>query len=224
FEMTAAAAQMYRADIRAAREKYAGQIEIFCGVEQDYQSLDGTDKYDYVLGATHIVTLPDGKPHNVDYIEAQSFDVVNKYFNGDFYSYAEAYYALNANIAAQTKCDVVAHFDLITKFNGGGRLFDESHPRYRAAAIDAMCEVLKTCNLFEVNTGAMYRVGNTNPYPAPFLLRELLSRGGEVILTSDSHDIPSLGYEFPKMKELLRSIGFKYRKIFTRAGFTDIKL
>ena len=225
-EMTVETTAQYVADIRAAQEKYAGWIELFCGIEQDFLSDLPTDGYDYVIGAVHTITLPTGEEHNVDYIASESGRIVKEYFNGDFYSYIEEYYRLKARVALQTKCDIVAHLDLVTKYNEGSRFFDEAHPRYRAAAIAAMEEILKTCNLFEVNTGAMFRVGNTNPYPAPWLLRELLARGGEVILSSDAHATKDgwIGYRFPEMEELLRAIGFKYRKTLTRSGFVDIKL
>jgi histidinol-phosphatase (PHP family) len=113
---------------------------------------------------------------------------------------------------------------VLNKSNEGGCLFDTAHPRYRTAAISAMEQILETCRLFEVNTGAMYRVGRTEQYPQTWLLRELLERGGDVILSSDSHDAASLGFQFEEMETLLRAVGFTSRKTLTRDGFADIKL
>jgi len=87
-----------------------------------------------------------------------------------------------------------------------------------------MDEIMKTCRLFEVNTGAMYRTGKPEPYPSWRLLRELRKRGGEVILSSDSHDAASLCHKFGEMREILKSIGFKYIKTLTQSGFTDAAL
>ena len=223
YEMTLDGTAKYINEVRALREKYAGRLEIFCGIEQDFLSDGVTDSYDFVIGSTHSVTI-ENHECVVDWTAEKLRGYVEQYCNGDALAFAEAYFRREANIAAQTKCDIVGHFDLVTKFNEGGRFFDDTHPRFRDAAIAAMEEILKTCNLFEVNTGAMYNYGNANPYPTPWLLRELLARGGEVILSSDSHDTASLGYKFPELEELLRTIGFKYRKTLTSGGFVDIKL
>jgi len=124
----------------------------------------------------------------------------------------------------KTSADIIAHFDLITKYNMNGSLFDESHPRYVSAALGAMGEILRSCRLFEVNTGAMYRFGKPEPYPSAFLLGELCKRGGEVIITSDSHDAESICYKYGEMRELLKSCGYKYAKQLAKGGFIDVML
>ena len=49
----------------------------------------------------------------------------------------------------------MGHFDLLTKFNEGDRLFDAGAPRYLDAAMGALDTLLKEDVLFEINTGAM---------------------------------------------------------------------
>jgi len=87
-----------------------------------------------------------------------------------------------------------------------------------------MNEILKYCNLFEVNTGAMYRLGKTEPYPSVRLLRELRARGGEVILSSDSHDSDSLCHKFGEMRELLEECGFSHIRTLTEGGFASVPI
>ena len=223
YAMSVEATAAYKAEMSALKAKYAGQIELLCGVEQDINSPLPTDDYDYVIGAAHSITVG-GKRYSVDWKERFLVADVNELFGGDFYAYAEAYYRTVGTVARVTKCDIVAHFDLVTKFNEGDKLFDTAHPRYRAAAIDTMREILKDCNVFEVNTGAMSGAGRTEPYPQPWLLRELRERGGAVILSSDSHSTDTICYKFAAMEELLREAGFSCRKMLTRDGFIDIKL
>lgn len=223
YEMSHSDTESYIREVRSLREKYAGRIEIFCGIEQDYLSDTETDGFDYVIGSTHSITVS-GSEHIVDWSHERTIECVRQQFGGDFIEYAEHYFEREAGVAEKTHADIIGHFDLVTKFNENGALFDEQSPRYRTAAIASMCEILKTCNLFEVNTGAMYRLGRQNPYPAPFLLKELQSRGGEVILTSDSHDARSLGWKFSETEELLRSVGFRHRKILTPQGFANIDI
>ena len=221
--LTTATEREYIAEVTRLKAKYSGQLEVFLGIEQDYCSPAPQHEYDYIIGSVHCLQF-DGKLHCVD-LDAPHFEsLAETHFGGDYYALAEAYYALMADIAPKTGADIIGHFDLVTKFNAGSRFFDESHPRYVTAATDALVAILEKCRLFEVNTGAMYRLGNTAPYPSAFLLRELLARGGEVILSSDSHDAESLCYKFDEAAELLRSIGFRSVKTLTNTGFTDISL
>ncbi|MCL2200636.1 MAG: histidinol-phosphatase HisJ family protein [Oscillospiraceae bacterium] len=223
YSMDAAAAAEYMSEVRALQLKYEGIIEIFLGLELDYCSVDVPAGLDYTIGTLHYVEVGgEFKPVDAG-LDAQK-ELVATCFGGDFYSFAEAYYSVFAKIVKKTKADIIGHFDLVSKFNIDGSLFDEMHPRYVDAALFAMSEILKERNLFEVNTGAMFRYNKTVPYPSPFLLKELRQRGGEVILSSDSHDGDSIGFMFPQVSELLRSCGFKHIKRLTGNGFVNVDL
>jgi len=146
------------------------------------------------------------------------------HFSGDYYEMTESYYETMAGLITKTGADIVGHFDLIAKNNDNGSMFDEMHPRYIRAALSAMEQILETCRIFEINTGAMYRKGKAEPYPSIFLLKELQKRGAEVILSSDSHDADSLYHKFDEMVELVKSCGFRYIKRLTKDGFVDVKI
>jgi histidinol-phosphatase (PHP family) len=209
--------------MRGLKEKYADKLAVFTGIELDLFGETTTDGFEYIIGCTHFIHK-NGEYRFVDDGREGQRETVDRLFGGDFYAFAEKYYEMESTVARVTSCDIVGHFDLINKNNEEGCQFDTTNLRYRTAAVEAMKEILKTQRLFEINTGAMYRVGRTIPYPEPWLLRELLERGGEVILSSDSHSVESIAYMFPEMEELLRSVGFKYRKILTADGFTDVPL
>ena len=81
---------------------------------------------------------------------------------------------------------------LIAKFNEGGVLFDEAHPRYRAAALAALDRLAGEGVAFEVNTGAVAKGWRTQPYPANWLLEELQARGARLIFSSDCHKADQL--------------------------------
>ena len=185
--MTVAGTERYKAEIRRLREKYAGQIRLFLGVEQDYFSDLPTDDYDYVIGSVHYVPK-DGRWLSVDESRESFLQNVRERYGGDFYAFAEDYYSLVARIYERTHCRIVGHFDLITKFNEGDCLFDTAHPRYRTAALAALEALAGEPVLFEINTGAIARGYRRTPYPAPWLLEELQARGAGLILSSDCHD------------------------------------
>lgn len=223
YSMDAETTASYINDVTVLKEKYEGVIEVFLGLEQDYYTNEVPGGLDYIIGAMHYVN-GGGKLVAVDAGPAHQIEMVNTLFGGDYHALAEDYFSVYANVAKKTKADIIGHFDLIAKYNKDGCLFDEQHPRYVDAALCAMDEILKDCKLFEVNTGAMYRVGKTEPYPSAFLLKELCRRGGEVVLSSDSHDADSICHKFKEMQELLKSCGFSYMKRLTKSGFIDVKL
>ena len=214
--------RLYLRDGERLKEKYAGKIELFFGIEQDFYSDGSPTGFDFVIGTVHYLKI-NGEYVCVDAGAKSQMLAVETEFGGDYYAFVEEYYATIADIK-KTGADFVGHFDIVTKYNVEGSLFDEMHPRYVSAAIDAMNEILKTHRLFEINTGAMYRLGKTMQYPSTFLLKELHERGGEIILSSDSHDAESICWKFDEMLELIRSIGFKHIKQLTKDGFTDVEI
>ena len=223
YSMSPEAAIEYVSELNALKQKYAGTIEVFLGVEHDYYTAIPVEGLDYRIGSVHYVKSGD-EFITVDAGAEHQKAMADKYFGGDYYAMAEAYYTTIADIMNKTNADIIGHFDLIAKYNFNGRLFDETHPRYKAAALGAMDEILKGCKIFEVNTGMMYRFNKPEPYPSAALLKELNKRGGEVILSSDSHDAQSICYNFREMQELLKTCGFSYIKRLTNNGFINIKI
>lgn len=197
----------YRAEVLRLREAYAGRIKVYLGVEQDSFSAPAAERYDYAIGSVHYV-LKDGRRFAVDDTEAELRQAAEA-FSGDFIALAEEYYAAVGGVAEQTGCQIVGHFDLIAKFNEGDRLFSTVHPRYRAAALEALERLVRRDVLFEINTGAMARGYRSAPYPAPELLREIRALGGRVLITSDCHQAENLLTGFREARELAMACGFR---------------
>ncbi len=193
--MTREGEKAYRAEIAALRRKYAGRIRILCGVEQDYWSEEDTAPYDYVIGSVHYIK--DGADYLcVDNTPEIARASVETHFGGDWYAYAAAYFETVADVVNKTRCDIIGHFDLITKFNEKEHLFDESHPRYVAAWQAALERLLPYGKPFEINTGAITRGWRTTPYPSADMIEYIKARGGRFILSSDSHSDKTLCYGF----------------------------
>lgn len=216
-------AAAYAKEINALKAKYEGKIEIYLGIEQDIYSPEPPFSPDYIIGSVHYLDVG-GEKVSVDNTAALAEDAVNRCFGGDWLAFAEGYYETAMLAAEKTKANIIGHFDLVTKFNEGNRYFDENHIRYRTAAMDALRYEIGHCDLFEINTGGIYRKKRTAPYPAEFLLREINKLGGEIILSSDSHNAESLGFLFSEAAEFAKHCGFKYAKMLKNGIFTDVKL
>lgn len=200
----------YTAEIRRLQRAYGDRIEILHGVELDRDccGVDPAD-YDYVIAAVHQLTK--GELHyDVDESAETLCTCCRAFYGGDWLALAADYYDRLADFVCRVRPTIVAHFDLIEKFNEDGALFDTDDPAYQAIAVAAADRILEACPdaLFEVNTGAMYRCGKKHPYPAPFLLRHLNARGAKVIVTADAHATDALSFAFDKALDDIRAAGF----------------
>ena len=86
-------------------------------------------------------------------------------------------------------------------------LFDQGHPRYRAAWKKAADQLLKSGLPFEINTGAISRGYQTDPYPDGEIVDYLAARGARFVLGSDSHRKETLLYDFERQERLAREKG-----------------
>lgn len=203
--MSKEATKEYISSVQELKQKYADKICVLCGIEQDCFSTEPTDAYDYVIGSVHYVKASD-KYLSIDHTKDIFISIVNEFFGGDYYSLAESYFESVGNLASAQKIDIIGHFDLVTKFNEDGALFDESHPRYIAAWRSAVDKLIVHNIPFEVNTGAMSRGYRTKPYPSEDILDYIRSKGGRVILSSDSHSADTLCFSFNDTKQMLDNI------------------
>ena len=185
--MTPAGTRAYKAEIRALQSEYRDRIEILLGLERDAFSVDHDDDYDFVIGSVHYV-YKDGVYLPVDESRESQIEAVNRHYGGDFYGFVEDYYRLVGDIDRLTNCDVVGHFDLITKFNEPGDLFDVGDRRYREAAERALNKLMHKGLIFEINYGAIARGYRTTPYPDPWLQDLLRQNGEKLLFSSDCHD------------------------------------
>lgn len=192
----------YRHTVLALKEKYKDKIEIRLGIEQDMFSGMPSEKYDYVIGSAHYIKVGD-EYIPVDDASSKLVLAADRHFNGDVYALTGAYFETVSRVVECTGCDIIGHFDLITKFKEREPFFDETHPRYVAQYKAALDKLLKSGKPFEINTGAISRGYRTTPYPSAEIIDYIKSHGGKLILSSDSHSADTLCYEFEKWRKLL---------------------
>ena len=213
----------YRKAVLDLRAEYEGRMEILLGLEWDSQSDICPEGFDYWIGSVHYQRGDNGKYYCADWGEDHFLRCRDELCGGDSLAVTEGYFREVARIAAM-KPTILGHFDLITKHNGAGILFDEEHPRYIAAALEALHAADPKATLLEINTGGMARGYRTTPYPAPFILREWKEMGGRIILTSDAHNADKILYGYADSVALAKAAGFERSSILTLAGERECPL
>ena len=222
--MTQSRTALYKAQVAKLKERYAGKLDILCGLEWDLFSDDDPTQYDYWIGSTHYVKGPKtGKYYEIDFRPQDLWDCINDDFDADPLAAVEAYFAEVEKVAA-LKPDILAHIDLIKKLNAKGEFFDEESPRYKAAALKALQAAKDNDCLLEVNTGGVYRGYRKDFYPSAWMLEEWNKMGGKVIITSDSHDVSSLTFGFEEAAAAIKAAGFTSVEVLTGHGFETQEL
>ncbi len=181
----------YAREISFLKEKYREKIKILLGIELDFYSDLPKAQFDYVIGSVHYLKK-DGVYIPIDESPEILKSACQEHFGGDIYKLTQEYYNTVSQICNKTGADIIGHFDLISKFNKDGQLFDESDPRYITSYISAADILLKSNKPFEINTGAISRGYKDQPYPSKQIIEYILSRGGRFILSSDSHSADTL--------------------------------
>lgn len=219
--------ERYIEEIRNLKQKYADSIRVLLGTELDYHADIDTSPYDYIIGSSHYV-LKDGKYLDVDYSAEMLMDGANSHFGGNMALMAKAYYEQVGDIVRKTECDIVGHFDLVTKFNESLpiQIVGTSDPVYVTAWMDAVDRIFEDTAalrksgrpnrleelglltagdkpVFEINTGAIAKGYRTAPYPAEEQIKYIKNKGGIMILSSDSHKTDTVAYAFGEFERLL---------------------
>lgn len=220
FSMSAENELIYREEVLRLRQVYGHQIEILLGVEHEAIAPYADYPYDYMLESLHYINYH-GEKLAIDWAKDRTIDQVERHFGGDHYAYCKAYFDACIEAYQNSPAQICGHLDLVTKFNEGYCLFDETDPRYLDAAKDAMAAAVERGMVMELNTGAISRGYRTAPYPSRDLLLHLLDLKGQVILTSDCHNKDHLTCWYDEAEALLKSCGFTHTLILRKAGFVE---
>lgn len=223
YSMTLESTKEYRKEILRLKEKYADQIDVFLGLEFDLCCPERPEGYDYVIGSVHGLRF-DGVDYEFDGVAEHFQKMIDEHFGGDGMAFAKEYYRQLAWLPDFGDCDIIGHFDLITKHRDTVNFFDCDAKEYRNAAIEAAEALAGRIPLFEVNTGAIARGYRTTPYPDPFIIKEMKRLGFGVVISSDCHQKHLMDCWFTEAEELLRACGYKERHILTKEGFVPVPL
>ncbi|MCO7109563.1 hypothetical protein NIA69_10900 [Gemmiger formicilis] len=102
--MTQSRTALYKAQVAKLKERYAGKLDILCGLEWDLFSDDDPTQYDYWIGSTHYVKGPKtGKYYEIDWREEDLRACIDDDFDGDGLAVAEAYFANVAKVAEKNR-------------------------------------------------------------------------------------------------------------------------
>ncbi len=204
----------YIKTINNLKKKYEDSINIYCGIEKDYYSDESNAPFDYVIGSVHYI-LKDGVYYPID-SSPEGFKTLIEAFGGNYIECCKQFFHTAADVVAKTECDIIGHFDLISKYFA---IFGfEITPQYLDFAQEAVDALIPCGKPFEINTGAIARGIKHGIYPSIDILKMIYKKGGRITLNSDCHNKNFLDCYFEESLKIAKEIGFK--SIISRHGDT----
>ena len=185
--------EAYLMEIKCLQEKYAGQIELYVGMEIDYLNDDWGPAVeyfqrmplDYRIGSVHLLYDDKGEIVDVDVTADKFRRLVDKHFNGDLVRVVHLYYDRLMRMVELGGFDIVGHADKMhynaSAYHPG--LLDE--PWYDALIQEYFDAIARKGYIVEINTKSFLELGTF--YPNERYFPVLLEKGIRVQVNSDSH-------------------------------------
>lgn len=204
----------YLQEIEVLKEKYAGQIELYAGMEIDYlngEQNPANDYFqhlplDYRIGSVHLIYTDEGEIIDTD-TRAENFSLlVQNYFQGDLRRLVKRYYESSMQLVELGGFDFIGHADKIS-YNAEycEQGVTEQH-WYRELRENLFRRIAEKGLILEVNTKAYQQKGCFFPAQSHF---EVLHRLGiPIVVNSDAHFPELVNAGRREALALLKASGF----------------
>ena len=219
--------EKYMEEILAAKKRWSGKLPVYLGLEVEfiegitspadlcYQELD----LDYIIGAVHYITAPNGNRFVIDGPPDQLDKDIQESFGGDPAGLVEAYFNAMVLMIRAGGFDFLAHPDLIRKNNtaltlAGKPLFRESDETYRNHITALAALMGKTGIVAELNTGGLIRGKTSECYPSLEFLKLLREQGVSMVINADAHRARSLGGHYEDASHAMLAAGYTEHLLF----------
>jgi len=213
YAMTLDEIKDYLSLAESLKDKYKNVINVRIAFEVDFfenqefalniHLYKNKNHLDYILGSIHILDFHDGRG-------AWGFDDSRFRIDYDYYGpdkvYMEYYKTVQKMINSnEFDFDIIAHFDLPKKFN--------DIPNNKEIIFN---EVMKTLQLIkkrdvvmEINSSGL-RKDAKDQYPSKEIIQKMYDLDISILLGSDAHDPNYIAWEFEKIINMLKKIGYNH--------------
>lgn len=183
----------YLAEYRRLKEKYAGRIELYIGLEIDYlneESNPSIDRFrnlplDYRIGSVHLLYNDKGEVVDADLPADRFRKMVDEHFHGDLERVVRLYYERSMRMIELGGFDIVGHADKVHYNAACYRPGLQDEPWYDELVRSYFAEIARRGYQMEVNTKAWLDLGTF--YPDERYFSYLHDLGVRVQVNSDAH-------------------------------------
>jgi histidinol-phosphatase (PHP family) len=205
----------YCIEINRLKVKYIDQIEIYCGLEIDYiKDLMGVSTFshlnlDYTIGSIHFLSMfNNGERFGIDSSTDHFKTGFQQVFKGDIKKMIRFYYHELSEMISKDRPDIIAHFDLIKKFNKNSLFFNENESWYKDIVFECLENVAKSGCIIEVNTRGYFKNLMTDFYPSQWIIKQCKNLNIPVTVDADAHSPVEVDSFLLKARQYLKEAGY----------------
>lgn len=213
----AAAFDAYVARAFDLRDARSGEIELLVGFETETLPPEGwleamtklrsAHPFDYIVGSVHDIC-----GRWLDFSPAETVKLAGDL--GGPEALQVAYFDAVTNMVETLRPDVVAHLDLVRKYEPDGFSFSTRVLR----AIETTLEAIRaSAGVLDVNCAA-FRNGYGPVYPLPQILERARAMGIRVTLGDDSHGVQTVGVGLEQSLAAIAAAGYESVSYLTRGS------
>jgi histidinol-phosphatase (PHP family) len=220
----------YADEIRSLKLKYKKELNIFLasemdfipGITSEFAHFNKLAGLDYVIGGVHLLKHP--AKDTLWFIDGPRREIyddgLRDIFDGDIQLAVKTYWRQIREMINTQSFDIVAHLDKI-KMHNQNRFFTENEPWYQQELLETLQLIAKKEIIVEVNTRGIYKGRSEELFPGIDALKKILDFGIPITLNSDAHLPEDLSKHFPEARVILKKIGFKKIRVFTKDGWSE---
>jgi histidinol-phosphatase (PHP family) len=224
----------YLAEITRLKNKYAGDLEIYLGLEIDY--LDNTYNaaipyfqslpLDYSISSVHF--LPVRLPLSIENMACvdgpyHEFEIdLHKFFNGNIRRITESFFESSMQMVETGGFDIVGHIDKIYMNGARHPDFDIQADWYQKPFLQLLDLIAGKGYIVEINCKNIVRNGHTFPHIASF--KELKKRDIPVMVNSDCHQPDLINDGREKAFALLKEAGYQVTRELVNGKWQEVEI
>ena len=197
--------------VAAAREEYAGRVDVRLGLESDF--LPGYERWAEALHAR--VPLH----HVLGSVHMQVTHYKARYFTGDAFAYQQTYFQHLAESAETGLFDTLAHPDLVKNEDPGAWNLERILPDIQRS----LDRIARTGVAMELNTSGLNKA-LPEMNPGPRILALIRERGIPVVIGADAHRPARVADRYEIALANLRAAGFTHVSQFLERRRQDIPI
>lgn len=222
----------YIKDIKRLKKEYKGKIKIFTGIEADYiKDVSAIEMFrhyelDYIIGGVHYLnmSLDDKDFFNIDSSPRTFQKGLRSIFNDDIKLFIKEYYKEILSMIKDDGPDVIAHFDLIEKFNDGFKFFNSNADWYQEIIEESLKKIADCGCILELNCRSKYKGFLKDYSPRLKILKKAFNYNIPITISGDVHSPIELSLFWEEAIETLKSVGYTEMMYFDENGWQAQKI